>query len=213
MGKLFGSVNSAIKILVFGNVALTMSDGIMAPIFAIFVTQKVAPGEVSVTGYAIAVYWLVKSVLQFPIARFLDKTDGEKDDYWAMLIGGSIYVIMPLVLMFVRTPFQLYLSEFGFAIAASLYVVPWASLFTRHVDRFRIGFEWSLNSSALGFGIMGASALGGYLTQSFGFGVVFILASLFNLVGFLVLLFLRKYVKQRNHLEKAFPEQHQRTHK
>ena len=211
--RFFGSVNSAIKILVFGNVAMTMADGILAPIFAVFVTQKIAPGQVSVTGFAIAIYWLVKSILQLPLARFLDRTDGEKDDYLAMMIGGLLYVFMPLVYIFIRTPFQLYLLEVGYALAAALYVVPWASLFTRHVDKFRIGFEWSLNSSALGFGVMSASALGGYIAQNVGYAAVFILASLFNLIGFIGFWFLKKYIKQKDHLEKAFPEQHQRTHR
>ena len=208
--KLFGSVNTAIKILIFGNVATNMADGILSPIFAVFVTQKIAPGSVSVVGYAIAIYWLVKSIIQLPLAKFLDRTDGERDDYLAMLFCGVLYVFMPLTYLLVETPMHLYLLEVGYAVAASLYVVPWASLFTRHVDKFRIGFEWSLNSSALGFGLMIASALGGYLTDKFGFSSVFILASVFNLISFITFLSLRRYVKQKNHLEKAFPEHDKR---
>lgn len=203
--KSFGSTNNAIKILVFGNVAVNMADGILAPIFAIFVTQKIAPGSVSVVGYAIAIYWLVKSTIQLPLARYLDKNDGEKLGYIALLIGGAMYAAMPLLYMLIRTPFQLYLLQLGYALAASLYVVPWASLFTRHVDKFRISFEWSLNSSSLGFGLMTASALGGYIAENFGFNYVFILASLFNLTGFITFLFLRKLIKHRKTLKKIFP--------
>jgi MFS family permease len=204
--KFFGSVNTAIKILVFGNVATNMADGIFSPIFAVFVTQKIAPGSVSVVGFAIAIYWFVKSVIQLPLARFLDRTDGERDDYIAMRIGGALYVVMPLFFLLIQEPWQLYLLQLGYAVAASLYVVPWASLFTRHVDKFRIGFEWSLNSSALGFGLMAASALGGFLADRFGFNSVFILASLFNLISFVTFIFLGRYITQRDRLKKAFPE-------
>ena len=84
--KSFGSINNAIKILVFGNVAVNMADGVLAPIFAIFVTHKIAPDSVSVVGYAIAIYWLVKSIVQLPIARYLDKMNNEKYNYIAILI-------------------------------------------------------------------------------------------------------------------------------
>ena len=175
--KLFGSVNSAIKILIFGNVAINMSDGFLSPIFAVFITQKIAPGDVSVVGFAIAIYWFAKSVIQLPMARFLDKTDGERDDYWMMVAGGVLFVISPLFYIVIDSVWQLYLLQVYIAIAGALYVAPWASIFTRHVDKFRIGFEWSLNSSALGFGLMVATALGGYLSKEFGYNLVFILAS------------------------------------
>lgn len=207
--KFFGSINPAIKTLIFTNVAINMADGFLAPIFAIFVTQKIAPGELKVTGFAIATYWLVKSILQLPFAKFLDKTDGERDDYVAMVFGGIIFVLTPLAYTLVQTPIQLYLTQAFLAIGGTLYVVPWSSIFTRHVDRFRIGFEWSLNSSVLGFGLMAANALGGLLTEDFGFNIVFYIAAVFNFIGFLGLLFLKRYIKQRTRLEQAFPE-HQR---
>ena len=206
--KLFGSINSAIKTLIFTNVAINMADGFLGPIFAIFVTQKIAPGEIRVTGYAIAVYWLIKSIIQLPFAKFLDKTDGEKDDYLAMVFGGVIFVITPLVYTIVQTPLQLYLAQALLAIGGTLYVVPWSSIFTRHVDRFRIGFEWSLNSSILGFGLMLANALGGLLTENFGFNTVFYIAAVFNLIGFVGLLSLKRHIRQRTRLEQAFPEHH-----
>lgn len=210
MIKLFGSVNKAIKILVFGNALINMADGFLAPVFAVFVTQKIAPGEMRVVGLAIAIYWLVKSIIQLPLARYLDKTDGEKDDYWAMLIGGVIFVIAVLFYNSVSSPLELYILQAFWAIGGSLFVVPWASLFTRHVDKFRIGFEWSLNSSALGFGLMVSTAVGGYLADKFGFNSVFIVAALFYALGMIVFLFLKPHIRQLDRLEKAFPEQRQR---
>jgi len=208
MGKFFGSVNNSIKLLTFISTSVNMADGFIAPIFAIFITQKIAPGEIAVVGYAIAIYWFVKSVLQLPLAKFLDKTDGERDDYQAMLIGGALFVLAPLLYMLIQNIFQLYLLQVFLAVCASLYVVPWASIFTRHVDRFRIGFEWSLNSSALGFGLMAATALGGYLAQNFGYNYVFILASIFNFIAFIGMVLLSTHIKKQTRVEQVFPEQH-----
>src|SRR3989338_1923580 len=211
--KLLGSVNNAIKLLIFSSVTVNMADGVWSPVFAIYVTQKIAPGNLSAVGYAIAIYWLVKSILQLPLARFLDKTDGERDDYIALIIGGVIYVIAPLLYFFVDHLWQLFVLQAVYAVAGSLYVVPWSSIFTRHVDKFRIGFEWSLNSSALGFGLMISTAVGGYIAQNLGFGVIFLISSSLNLMGLIGMLLLKKHITQRNRLEKAFHEQHHRHSK
>lgn len=205
--KFFGSVNTAIRLLVFTSTAVNMADGFIAPIFAIFITEQIAPGELRVVGYAIAIYWFVKSVIQIPLAKFLDKTDGERDDYQSMLIAGGLFTVQPLAYLFIDSVAELYLVQVFYAVASSLYVIPWTSIFTRHVDRFRIGFEWSLNSSALGFGLMAATAFGGYLADRWGFNYVFVLASIFNFIGFIGMVFLSKYIKQRRHLDRAFPEQ------
>ena len=207
----FGKVNGAVKTLVFISAMVNMADGFLSPIFAIFVTERIAGGSVAVVGYAVATYWLIKSVIQLPIARFLDTTDGERDDYYAMIVGGVLFVASPLLYLIVTKPLELYAVQAFTALAGSLFVVPWASIFTRHVDKFRIGFEWSLNSSALGFGIMATSALGGYLGNRFGFDLVFVLASAFNALGVAAMFILGRYIKARTRLERAFPEQHKHT--
>src|SRR3990167_5105479 len=109
--KLLGSVNNAIKLLIFSSVTVNMADGIWSPVFAIYVTQKIAPGNLSAVGYAIAIYWLVKSILQLPLARFLDKTDGERDDYVALIIGGSVYTIAPLLYFFVDNLWKFFVLQ------------------------------------------------------------------------------------------------------
>ena len=195
--------------MIFGHVTINMADGFISPFFAVFVTLKIADGSVSVVGYAIAIYWFIKSVIQLPIARFLDKTDGEKDDYAAMILGAFLFFLFPIIYIFVKTPVQLYLTQVLMAVAGSLYVVPWNAIFTRHVDKFRIGFEWSLNSSALGFGLMAATATGGYLAERFGYNMVFIIAACINFIGAVSLIFLSKYITQKNRIEKVFPESHE----
>ena len=207
----FGKVNGAVKTLVFISAMVNMADGFLSPIFALFITQRIVGGSVATVGFAVATYWLVKSVIQLPIARFLDMTDGERDDYLAMIIGGVLFVVTPLLYLIVSKPLELYAVQALQALAGSLYVVPWNSIFTRHVDKFRIGFEWSLNSSALGFGIMATSALGGFLGDRFGFDLVIVLVSLLNAVGVVGMFVLGRYIKARTRVERAFPEMHRHT--
>ena len=207
----FGKVNGAIKMLVFISAAVNMADGFFAPIFAVFVSQRITGGSLEVVGFAVATYWLIKSVIQLPIARFLDLTDGERDDYYAMIIGGIIFVITPFLYLIVSRPLELYAVQALYALGGSLFVVPWTSIFTRHVDKFRIGFEWSLNSSALGFGLMFAAALGGWLATHYGFSAVIACSSLLNAIGVVGMFALGRFIKLRAHVEKAFPEGHTHT--
>ena len=45
---------------------------------------RIEGGSATVAGFAAAIYWIVKSIFQLPISRWLDKTDGENDEFWAL---------------------------------------------------------------------------------------------------------------------------------
>ncbi|MDP2951306.1 MAG: hypothetical protein Q8N55_02885, partial [bacterium] len=80
-------INKVIKAMVFSDLVLLFGWGLIDPIFAVFVLNSIKGGGVKVAGIAIGIYWLTKSLAMVPIARFLDKTQGEKDDFYA-IIGG-----------------------------------------------------------------------------------------------------------------------------
>lgn len=200
------NINKIIGILIFGNIAVVMAEGFLAPIFAVFVVQKISGGNIEVVGFAIAIYWFVKSIVQIPIARYLDKTKGENDDLFSLLLGAFLFAAAPLLYIFVRDKYELYAVQVLMALAGALFVVPWLSIFTRHLDSFKIGFEWSLHSSGLGFGMVISAALGGYLAKNLGYNMVFIISAVFYLIAGLALTLLYKYLVPKNHLEKVLPE-------
>lgn len=199
-------INKVIGILIVGQTLVVIAEGFLAPIFAVFVVQKISPGDVQVVGFAIAIYWLIKSIIQIPLSRYLDRTKGENDDLLSMLLGVFLFVLVPILYIFVRDKYELYAVQVLMAFAGSLFVIPWLSIFTRHMDTFRIGFEWSLYSSSIGFGMVLAAALGGYLAQKVGFNVVFIIAAACHLAAGITLTLLYKFVVQKNHLAKVLPE-------
>lgn len=199
-------INKVIGILIVGQTLVVVAEGFLAPIFAIFVVQKISPGDVQVVGFAIAIYWLVKSIIQIPLSRYLDRTKGENDDLFSMLLGAFLFALAPLLYIFIRDKYELYAVQVLLAFAGSLFVIPWLSIFTRHLDTFRIGFEWSLHSSSMGFGMVLAASLGGYLAQKVGFNAVFIVSAVVYLTAATTLTLLYKFVVQKNHLAKVFPE-------
>jgi len=199
-------MNKIIKILITSNSFVNAADGFLAPVFAIFIISKIAPGQIKIAGIALAIYWLVKSVIQLPLSRYLNKHQGEKDDLGALIFGSFLFSIVPLFYIFVFKPWQLFLVQGLMALAGALYVIPWYSIFTRHVDKFRIGFEWSINSGALGIGIVITTFSAGFLADEFGFNIVFILASIFYFIATFLNIFLYKFLIKRDKLKKVFPE-------
>ncbi len=204
---MFKNINKVIKLIVITDFFYNAAFASFAPVFAIFLTGQISGGSASVAGFAASVYWIVKSIVQLPIARLLDKTDGEKDDFWAMFFGYLLSGLVPIGYIFAREPWHIYLLQAFLGVCMAFVVPAWYAIFTRHVDKWRIGFEWSLESVfAVGFATAGAAALGGYIVDTLGFQVLFFAAGLVAISFSFLLLGLRKHLLPKNHLEKVLPE-------
>jgi MFS family permease len=195
--------------LVFTDFFVNSALGSFAPVFAIFITSQVKGGSASVVGLATASYWITKSLFQLPIARFLDKTDGEHDDFWALFFGYFLSGLIPFGYLFVTEPWHLYLLQSCYGFLMAWAVPSWYAIFTRHVDKWRISFEWSLQSVfAVGIATAGSAALGGYIVDRFGFSSLFIAAGTISTTASLLLLGLRGSMMNRKEAEKILPERH-----
>ncbi|MBI2624861.1 MAG: MFS transporter [Candidatus Nealsonbacteria bacterium] len=172
--------------------AVLFAWGLYAPILAIFVVQNVKGGDVEVAGIAVGIYWLVKSIAQIPIAKYLDRNHGEKDDYKSMVIGSFLASIVPIGFIFVKLPWHLYLLQIFQAIVWAMVVPAWGGIFTRHIDKEKEAFSWSIESSAIGIGGGAAGIIGGVTAKILGFLPIFIGASLLQLVSALLLLLISK---------------------
>lgn len=201
-------VNRTVLMMVFLDFFLNGALGTIAPFFAIFITQDIVGGSATVAGLATAAYWVVKSIFQLPISRWLDKTDGERDDFWAIFFGYLGASLVPLIYFFARQPWHIYAAQAFFGFCMAWAVPAWFSIFTRHLDKFRISFEWSLYSVfSVGAATALAGAAGGVLIDALGFRVIFIVASgiiMLTAIGFLSI---RNQIYPRpESLEKVLPE-------
>lgn len=213
---MFSHINKVVKLMVVTDFFVNSAFGSFGPVFAIFITGQIVGGSAKVAGFAASIYWIVKSAIQLPIARFLDKTDGEKDEFWAVFLGYFFSGLVPFAYNFITEPWQLYVTQ-GFLGVCMAFAVPaWYSIFTRHVDKWRISFEWSLESVfAVGLATAGATALGGYIADTFGFNVLFTAAGILATASSFLLWPLKKHLLPRSkirELEKVFPERHHRRH-
>lgn len=199
------NINKVIKVLITSDFFLQAGWGLSGPIFAIFLTKQIQGGNLKMVGFIAATYWITKSILQPFIANFLDKSHGEKDDFYFLLGGMYIANLIPLGYIFATQPWHIFILEFIRALAMACVIPTWSAIFTRHIDKGREAFSWSLESTGIGFATGLASAFGGVLASILGFKVVFFLVSLFGLTSSSTLLLIRNQIFLKNHFAPRLP--------
>lgn len=180
--------NKITRTLIISDFIAYSGWGFFAPIFAIFILESITGGTVQVVGFAVAIYWVLKSILQIPIGNYLDRNHGEKDDYWFLVIGTSIASLVPLFFIIISETWHLYVLQAVYAVAMAMAIPPWGGIFMRHVDKGKEAKAWGMESSALGIGTGIAGAIGGTVAATIGFTPLFLLISLFGMIGVGVLL-------------------------
>lgn len=198
--QIFGrilNINSVIKILLGFLFIVNVAEGLFGPILSVFIVGAIPGATLATAGFSIAIYSIVKSLIQVPLALAIDRKEGEQDDYLVMMTGAILGIAYALGYAYVATEMQLYLlSAIGGAGGAFL-MAAYYSLFARHADKGAEGFEWSLFSvggltvsSALG------AAAGGLLADAIGFRNLFTLSAMLLLVGTILLGFLSPHLKR-----------------
>jgi len=199
-------INKVIKILISSDVVFNTGWGLLGPIFAIFLVQKITGGNAAegakIAGFASLTYWVVKSSLQIPIGKYLDKNHGEKDDFWFMVLGTFLTGLTPFGYLISSLPWHIYVCQVLQAVGMAMVVPSWSAIFTRHIDKGKEAFEWGVRSTSLGFGVGIAGAVGGLLVALFGFKIIFILAGTFTMISVFLLLLIYKEIYPK---DKLFP--------
>ncbi len=188
-------INSVIRFLTISDFLIISGFGLISPIFAIFIIDSIEGGSIEVVGIATMVYLLTKSLGQIPAAYLVDKIKGERDDFWAMILGSILYSFIPVVYLFVSSPMELYIVQFFYGLLVAFTFPSWYAIFTRHIDKDREGLEWGVYNTLIDLGAAAAAAMGGFLAAKFGFNYLFIIVAAISLVGSLFLAFIYKNMK------------------
>ncbi len=201
-------VNRVVKHLVLSDFLLNFAFGLLAPIFAIFILRNIEGSTLRVVGLATTFYWIARTTTTVPLSKFLDRTDGERDEFYFMMIGTFIMSSIPLFFLLAKVPWHIYLIQFVSGLANSMAVPSWRILFTDHLDRGSTGYEWSLEDIAIGVSVGISAYLGSILADKFGFPVVFIFLSMLGYLGTMMLMPISRdaknlaQIKREHRLEK-----------
>lgn len=188
-------VNRVIRHLVISDFVINFAFGLLGPIFAVFILKNVPGSSLKVIGLSTTFYWIARTLSTVPLSKLMDRTDGERDEFFFAIIGSVIFSSVPLFYLFAHAPWHLYLIQFVNGLANSMAVPAWRILFTDHIDRGKTGFEWSLEDIAIGVAMGTSAYLGSLLAEKFGFQVVFVLLSILSYAGTIILIPLYKDAK------------------
>ena len=183
-------VNRVVKVMVVADLFFFGGWAFVQPIFAIFLVDSIPGATVATVGFVAALYWIVKSLLQVPIANFLDTMPGERDDFFALLFSLLLGAISAFVFAAASSLFVVFFAQTLYAVAMAMYIPSWYSIFSRHMDEKRVSFDWTIDSVSIGIAAFAASLLGGVLAQWFGFRMVFLLAGALSAISAAVLYFM-----------------------
>ncbi len=190
-------VNSVIEILILSDFLVYFSFGLLAPIFAIYISGNIEGGDLQVVGAATAIYWIVRSVTSAPLSRYMDRTDGERDEFAFMFLGLLVATFVPLFYIAANQPWHIYVLQGLLAICFTMAVPAWRILFTNHLDKGKTGFEWSLEDVAFGMSTAISAYVGSVVAERFGFPTLFVSMSAVCFMGALMLWPVRREIKTR----------------
>ncbi|MFH1427605.1 MAG: MFS transporter, partial [Patescibacteria group bacterium] len=162
-------VNSVIRILTLSDLVMLSGIGLIAPIFAIYITDQIVGATIEVVGIAAAIYLISESIFQIPAAAFIDKIKGERDDFWSLLISSLLFSIIPLFYIIINQPWQLYILQFFYGLIAAVTGPAWYAIFTRHIDKNHEGIEWGIYRTLTSLGAAAAASLGGFIAFRYSF--------------------------------------------
>jgi hypothetical protein len=105
-------IKPVIRLLIISDTVIIGAAGLLGPILRFLLRILLSGGNAAVAGLAAGIYLFTKSILQIPIANFIDKVRGEKDDFRLMFICTILIALIPLLYLVIDTPLQLYFVQF-----------------------------------------------------------------------------------------------------
>ncbi|OGK14297.1 hypothetical protein A3A93_03115 [Candidatus Roizmanbacteria bacterium RIFCSPLOWO2_01_FULL_38_12] len=190
-------INPVVRFLIISDTVLIGAAGLLGPIFALFIEEFIQGGNEAVAGIAAGVYLFSRSILQIPIAHFLDKIRGERDDFWLMFIFSILTALIPLLYLTISTPLQLYLVQFVLGFFTAFTYPAYMAIFTRHIDKDKEGIEWSIYFTLTDITSAALAMVGGYLAVSAGFPALIITVVILSVIGALLLWLIKPYIKMK----------------
>ncbi len=181
-------MNIKLKLLILSDVLMISSFGLIAPIFAIFIQDNIVGGSLVNAGIAISIFWIVRSVAQLPLSRYL--IDKNKHQTHLLLFGTFLIILVPFIYLGAGHISTIFVAQTIYGLGTALAYPAWFSLFITYMDKRHKGFEYSIWNTGMGLGVALSAFLGANIAESLGFKVLFFVIGGIALIGFGILIVL-----------------------
>lgn len=185
-------VNKVIKGLITFDFTFLTSMGLVTPIFAIFITNRIIGGTPLVAGLASTAYMTSFSVARLSSAYIVDKKLSEKGKILLSVFGTALAGFSYLLYVVAKLPWHVYLLQTLNGVGIGLRYSPFMNLFTRYIDKGRESLEWGMVAVSTSLGQALTAAIGGTLTEKYGFEAVFTIAGILIVVSSIIPLSIHK---------------------
>lgn len=182
-------MNRTIKLLIASDIFVLTGFGLIGPILAIFIKENLAGGSIFAAGFASMLYLIVKSVIQLPFSKYVDRHDHKVK--W-LVVGTFLVAVTPVVYLLATNVYHIYLAQIIYGIGSGLAYPTWLGLFSTHLDKKHESFEWSLYSTLVGIGVALTAIVGAAIANFFGFEFTFLLVWFMALIGCFILIGLER---------------------
>ncbi len=191
--------NSIIRILTYSDSLLWGGYTMLNATAAIYLKEHINTKPLEAISFGFAVYTITRSLVQLPIAKFLDKHPKYTDEAYAIAISCLIMASGIFSYQFVSEPWHLYMAQFIFGIGAALNMPAWRKTFAKFVDKNHEGLQYSIYDAITNLSVAALTSIGGFiLAQTGNFRLLITIASLIIATGGFVALRLTKETAMTN---------------
>ena len=187
----FSPVDKVVGVLVLSDVLITGSFGLIAPLFAIFISQDIVGASLEVIAIFTAIYLLTKSLFQLVTTELIQKIKGEKDEFYFDFIGAFAASMVYLVFPLINAVPELYVAAFILGISAALTYPSWSALFNHHIKDTKV---WGMYYTVLDCVLALTAIIGAMIATALGFDYLFLIIGSLGVVGSFILLIIKKDV-------------------
>ena len=199
-------LNPKLLLLIFSDILILSSFGLIGPIFAVFITDGLVGGTLVTAGLATTVFFVVRSVISLPLSRyFIDK---EKHKTHSLLLGTLFIISVPFIYAAATSVYTIFIAQAIYGLGAAMAYPAWFSLFTTYMDKKHKGFEYTLWSTGVGIGAAVAAYVGAEVADLLGFKYLFFLVGGIAFLGFVLLIILDRIDGKSGKVALKYPLKH-----
>lgn len=193
-------MHKILRALIISDFFILSSFGLIQPIFAVFMIQKITGTTLTAIGVAVTIQLVTKAILQLFVARWTDEETGNQRELFTLLIGSVIMSLVPFGYIFSHTLGHIYLLQFILGIGAALAYPGWIVIFSRHIRDKKAGAEWGVYSSLVSLGTGAAAFLGAYMAELYSFKHLFVGVGILSLLGtsFIISVFKQEFTREHH---------------
>ncbi len=174
-------INPIVRAFIIAEMLFGASWNFFAPIFAIF-ANNVPGGKIEIAASAFSSYLIVRVIFELISGRYLSES-GELRKFFLTIVGTLIISLAYIGFAFTHSVAAIYLFYGVFGVGLGIASPAKNALFSSHLDKNKETVEWGMLDAAVLICVAMAASVGGFIANLYGFQLLFLIATVVNLLG------------------------------